>query len=144
LILSGNQNTFLFFVLNIEIFFQLTDSSLVVTTENELNARKEALKSIIERKIELQLNLSDNEFHNDQQDGDTLSPEQTDEIKNELAILEALEKEHQEKVEKAIERIQTTLDTHAHDLKEIKQGLVSQNVTLCSLTEVCIDLHTVL
>jgi len=104
-----------------------------------LNARKDALKSIIERKIELQLNLSDNESPNDEQNGENLNPEQADQIKKELAILEGLEKDHHDRVEKAIERIQTTLDTYKDDLEEIKQGMFSQNVILRSLSEVCME-----
>jgi len=104
-----------------------------------LNARKDALKSIIERKIELQLNFSENESPNDQQNGDNLNPEQADQIKKDLAELEGLEKDHQEKVEKALESIRTTLDTYTHDLNEIKQGIFSQNGILRSLSEVCMD-----
>jgi len=118
---------------------QLADSRLVVTTDNELNARKDALKSIIERQIELQLNLSDSHSQNDTENGDNLNSEQADQIKKELASLAALEKDHHEKVEKAIERIQTTLDAHKHDLEEIKQGIFSQNVIFRSLSEVCMD-----
>jgi len=102
------------------ILFQLADNKLVITTEDELAARRDALKSIVERQIELNFRLSER----DDDINDSLTSEHVKQIKKELAELSDMEARHRVYLDSAMTTMQKTLD-------ELKQDLMEMS-TVCS------------
>ncbi|WAR30125.1 HELZ-like protein [Mya arenaria] len=137
----------------------LETDEIVITSQEGINMRKDALKAVIEREIELKLNLSD-EYSSLSTDDDTttvktpltngdtsvvkatLTAEERDKIEKELAQLVCIENKHYrcieaslQEVEKEMLRVKDTIRTHRSDLEEIKTGLLSQHNVLRSLSE---------
>ncbi|XP_052786871.1 probable helicase with zinc finger domain isoform X2 [Mya arenaria] len=144
---------------------RLETDELAITSQDDINMRKDALKAIIEREIELKLNLSEEDtlrtevktpFTSDSdktenmpltKDDETdvktiLTAGVKDKIEKELAQLSVAEEKHYnsiettlQKVENEIIKVKETVRTHRSDLDEIKTGLLSQQNVLRSLSE---------
>jgi len=94
---------------------------LVVTADDELAARRDALKIIVERQIELHFRLSERDGDNNASG----SSDDADHIKRELDELSDLKARHRVCIESAIKHMQTTIDEFNQDLIEMSTVCMS-------------------
>jgi len=113
---------------------QLSKKRLVVTTEDEIKARKEAIKSIVEKRLEIEL-----DFHDDS----NRDLEHAKQIQKEMETLGTLEKQHEERVEHILKDMQMTLEAHKKDMEQIKTDFSSQQQVLHDVKEVLHDVKEV-
>lgn len=114
--------------MNVFIMFQLFKSKLVVTNEDEIKARIEAIKSSLAETLELQL-----EFQ-----GDT---DRDSEHAKQLQTLEEKRRQHEERVETILKTIQANHDEHKKGLEDIKTDYLTQLTIVKELKEVSVIVY---